>query len=199
MVAKRDVAGLRQTCRSNRGFRNQSVPANCQPGAALPAFFSATAATHRLLPNSRYSLVKGTAPLLHALQHGSMNYHFARQSHNTPRKLELGTSEWSLTGTGNTSTSKTPKAKKDTAVRSRPTKTRITYNAVDRFIPNRTASEGLCNVGTSKLDLDQRPKSSSKTEGSSVLANAASAFDLGGQGRQVRALGLMGCGVGPVR
>lgn len=62
----------------------------------------------------------------------------------------------------------------------------MTYNAADRFIPNRTASEAICNVGTGKLDLDQsRPKSSSnKGEGSSVLANAASAFDLGGRGSE---------------
>jgi cell division cycle protein 20 (cofactor of APC complex) len=102
---------------------------------------------------------------------------------NSPRRIDLGVSEWTLTGTGNTST-KTPKAKKDGTIRSRPTKTRIAYNAADRFIPNRTASDAICNVGTGKLDLDQRPKSSSTGEGSSVLATAASAFDLGGHGAE---------------
>jgi cell division cycle protein 20 (cofactor of APC complex) len=103
---------------------------------------------------------------------------------NSPRRVaDLGVSEWTLTGTGNTS-SKTPKAKKDSTLRSRPTKTRIAYNAADRFIPNRTASDAICNVGTGKLDLDQRPKSSSTGEGSSVLATAASAFDLGGRGSE---------------
>lgn len=106
---------------------------------------------------------------------------------NSPRRLELGVSEWSLTGTATATTTakttkatkatKTPKAKKD-SLRSRPTKTRITYNAADRFIPNRTASKA------GKIDLDQRPKSSSKSEGSTVLATAASAFDLGGRGSE---------------
>ena len=105
---------------------------------------------------------------------------------HTPKRLELGVSEWSLTGSGtSTSTSKTPKAKKDTTIRARPTKTRIAYNAADRFIPNRSASEAICNVGTGKLDLEQRPKSSSMaSEGSTVLATAASAFDVGGRGSE---------------
>ncbi|KAF2820719.1 WD40 repeat-like protein [Ophiobolus disseminans] len=111
----------------------------------------------------------------------------ARATHS-PRRVDLGVSEWSLTGTGTTTTTKTPaKSKKDTTIRSRPTKTRIAYNSADRFIPNRTASEAICNVGTGKLDHDQRPKSSSTKstkEGSTVLANAASAFDLGGRGSE---------------
>ncbi|KAF2115120.1 cell division cycle protein-like protein Cdc20 [Lophiotrema nucula] len=106
------------------------------------------------------------------------------RSTQSPRRLDIGVSDWTLTGTA--STSKTPaKSKKDGTIRSRPTKTRIAYNAADRFIPNRTASEAICNVGTGKLDLDQRPKSSSaSSEGSAVLANAASAFDLGGRGSE---------------
>lgn len=66
---------------------------------------------------------------------------------------------------------------------------RIAYNAADRFIPNRQASEGICNIGTGKLDLDRRPKSSSAKaqDGSSVLATGAAtagAFDLGGRGSE---------------
>lgn len=100
---------------------------------------------------------------------------------SSPRRLELGVSEWALTGTGTTtttSTKTTTRSKKDVTIRSRPTKTRIAYNAADRFIPNRTASEATCTVGSTKIDLDQRPKSSSTTDGSSVLANAASTFNL---------------------
>ncbi|KAF2839343.1 WD40 repeat-like protein [Patellaria atrata CBS 101060] len=108
----------------------------------------------------------------------------ARPSH-TPKRLELGVSEWTLTGTGNTK--QTPsRARKDGSVRARPTKTstRIAYNAADRFIPNRAASEAICNVGVGKLDMETRPKSSSSSssgEGSTVLANAASAsaFEIG--------------------
>ena len=101
---------------------------------------------------------------------------------NSPRPVApTSVTEWTLTGV-----SKTPaKAKKEAGIRSRPTKTRIAYNAADRFIPNRTASDAICNVGTGKLDLNQRPKSSTTTsEGSSVLANAASAFDMGGRGSE---------------
>jgi cell division cycle protein 20 (cofactor of APC complex) len=114
--------------------------------------------------------------------HNSPKSNIARIT-QSPRRLELGVSEWSLTGSG--TTTKTPKAKKESAIRSRPTKTRIAYNSADRFIPNRTASEAICNVGTAKPTLDQRSKSSSSTsEGSKVLATAASAFDLGGRGSE---------------
>lgn len=116
---------------------------------------------------------------------------------NSPRRIEPTVSDWTLTGTG--TTAKTPaKAKKDGGIRSRPTKTRIAYNAADRFIPNRTASDAICNVGSGKLDLNQRPKSSSATgEGSSVLANAASAFDMGGRGSEEDAtLSLEGLSLG---
>jgi cell division cycle protein 20 (cofactor of APC complex) len=114
--------------------------------------------------------------------HNSPKSNIARVT-QSPRRLELGVSEWSLTGSG--TTTKTPKTKKESAIRSRPTKTRIAYNSADRFIPNRTASEAICNVGTGKPTLDQRSKSSSSTsEGSKVLATAASAFDLGGRGSE---------------
>merc|ERR1711981_508627 len=100
----------------------------------------------------------------------------------SPKRLELGLSEWSLTGTGATPS-------KARAGRPRPQKStvRIAYNAADRFIPNRNASEGICNIGTGKLDIDRRPKSSSakSQDGSSILANgAAGAFDLGGRGSE---------------
>jgi cell division cycle protein 20 (cofactor of APC complex) len=103
-------------------------------------------------------------------------------SASSPKRLELGLSEWTLTGTG------TPSKQRATRPRPQKTSVRIAYNAADRFIPNRTASEAICNVGTGKLDLDRRPKSSStKTQdGSSVLANAAtaSAFEIGGRGSE---------------
>jgi cell division cycle protein 20 (cofactor of APC complex) len=106
---------------------------------------------------------------------------------HTPKRLELGVSEWTLTGscTATAATKAPARTKKESVVRARPTKTRISYKDADRFIPNRTASEALCNAGTGKLDLDQRPKSSSATsEGSTVLANAAGAFNMGNRGSE---------------
>ncbi|EAW07357.1 WD40 repeat domain-containing protein [Aspergillus clavatus NRRL 1] len=105
----------------------------------------------------------------------------------SPRHLELGVSDWSLTGTGPTSAqspSSKERVRKEVSTRttrSGKTTVRISHNAGDRFIPNRTASEGLATAGTAKPEENQRPKSSSN-EGSSVLASAASAFDIGGRG-----------------
>ena len=105
-------------------------------------------------------------------------------SRNSPRSLELGLSEWTLTGTP----SKASQAQAGRpGLKARPhnkSSVRIAYNAADRFIPNRTASEAICNVGTGKID--HRPKSShssSSSQGSSVLASnaatAGGAFDIG--------------------
>lgn len=106
------------------------------------------------------------------------------KSRQSPKHLDLGVSDWTLTGTGPV-TSHTPskeRARKEAGLRSRGGKTtiRIPHNAADRFIPNRTASEGLVNTGVAKHDENSRPKTSG--EGSTVLANAASAFDISGRG-----------------
>ncbi|KAI9764858.1 MAG: ubiquitin-protein transferase activating protein [Geoglossum simile] len=97
---------------------------------------------------------------------------------NSPRRLELGVSDWALTGTGTTAgpTPSKKKSRRDGApLRSRPGKT--TLRAGDRFIPNRTASDAIMVAGIGKPDSDkQRPKTSSG-EGSAVLSNAANAFD----------------------
>lgn len=100
---------------------------------------------------------------------------------NSPRHLELGVSDWTLKGTG--PTGQTPsrhRSKKDPPLRSRASKStiRLPHNSADRFIPNRTASEGLKTAGAAKPEEAQRPKTSGG-DGSTVLANAASAFDLG--------------------
>ncbi|KAL2863718.1 WD40 repeat domain-containing protein [Aspergillus lucknowensis] len=103
----------------------------------------------------------------------------------SPKHLELGASDWSLTGTGPSSTQSPSKERlrKEVPSRTRTGKTtvRITHNAGDRFIPNRSASECLATAGAAKPEENQRPKTSS-SDGSSVLASAASAFDIGGRG-----------------
>ncbi|KAH0542967.1 hypothetical protein FGG08_002655 [Glutinoglossum americanum] len=100
----------------------------------------------------------------------------AAHSANSPRRLELGVSDWALTGTG-ASVGPTPskqKSRREGTLRSRPTKTTIRG---DRFIPNRNASDALTIACIGKPDSDkQRPKTSGG-EGSAVLANAANAFD----------------------
>lgn len=99
----------------------------------------------------------------------------------SPKHLELGVSDWTLTGT-ETTASQTPSksaSRRKGPLRTRSGKTTIRLEAGDRFIPNRNASEGIVTAGSGKLDESQRPKTSNG-EGSTVLANAVSAFDLGG-------------------
>ncbi|KNG84277.1 WD repeat-containing protein slp1 [Aspergillus nomiae NRRL 13137] len=107
----------------------------------------------------------------------------------SPKHLEMGVSEWALAGTG-PSSSQSPTSKERVrkevptrTTRSGKTTIRIAHNAGDRFIPNRTASEGLATAGTAKPEESQRSKTSGN-EGSTVLASAASAFDIGGRGTE---------------
>lgn len=102
----------------------------------------------------------------------------------SPKHLDLGVSEFTLTGTG-PNTNITPSRRKEGVLRSRTTKTtiRLPHATADRFIPNRAASEGLANVGTGKSDQKARPKTSNG-EGSAVLANTASAFDISARGAE---------------
>ena len=128
--------------------------------------------------------------------YGNLSTYFARSSSRTtyrdspksniaktkhsPKHLELGVSDWTLTGTG-TSVSQTPsksESRKKGALRSRSGKITLRADAGDRFIPIRGASDGLAIASSSKADPEsQRPKTSSG-EGSTVLANAVSAYDL---------------------
>lgn len=113
------------------------------------------------------------------------------RSRKSPKHLELGVSDWSLTGTGPSHTPAKERARKEqtrgriaklaTTKPGPSTKTtiRISHKAGDRFIPNRSASEGLTTAGAAKPEENQRPKTS---DGSAVLANAASAFDISSRG-----------------
>ena len=109
------------------------------------------------------------------------------RTRKSPKHLELGVSDWTLTGTGPSSTQSPSRerVRKEHSTRTKPAKTtiRIPHNAGDRFIPNRTASDGLTTAGAAKPDEKQRSKASSG-EGSAVLANAASAFNVGGRGEE---------------
>ena len=100
----------------------------------------------------------------------------------SPRHLELGVSDWTLTGTG-TTVGQTPSkscSRKKGALRTRSGKTTIRLDASDRFIPNRTASDGLAIAGSAKPDTENARPKTSNGQGSTVLASAATAFDLGG-------------------
>ncbi|KAI0431585.1 WD40 repeat-like protein [Xylaria sp. FL1042] len=120
---------------------------------------------------------------------GNLSSHFAkstRSSHRdspksniaravaSPRKtLELGVSDFTLVGTG--SNTKTPASKtKKAPLRQKSNKTTLTY-AADRFIPNRSNSSAIANVGSGKLDVQDKSRPKSSSESSSVLSSATDA------------------------
>ncbi|KAK4154734.1 WD repeat-containing protein slp1 [Chaetomidium leptoderma] len=126
------------------GKDGHRAPSKSVYGGNLAAHFAKPSKSHRDSPKSNIARVV-----------------------STPRKaLELGVSDFTLTGTG---AQAQPKA---TAVKKKTSKTTITYNA-DRFIPNRTASSAIANAGSGKLKTreKQRPRSG-QGEPSSVLSSA---------------------------
>lgn len=94
----------------------------------------------------------------------------ARGAQTPRRALELGVSDFTLTGTG----AKTPASSRSRKGPLRQKSTKTTLSFGDRFIPNRAASSAISTVGSGKLDASdkQRPKTSGG-EGSSVLSSGA--------------------------
>ncbi|KAK3396408.1 WD-repeat-containing protein slp1 [Sordaria brevicollis] len=101
---------------------------------------------------------------------------------STPKKaLELGVSEFTLTGTGpqaqeQTETASTPKPKKTTRIKAKPVKTTVTLNA-DRFIPNRGSSSAIANGGSGKLNMREQKRPKSRTGESSNSTALPSSTD----------------------
>ncbi|KAI0178914.1 WD domain-containing protein [Hypoxylon sp. FL1284] len=139
-------------------------------------------------PDRQSSNRDACRPASKSVYGGNLSSHFAKagskSSHRdspksniarsaaTPRKaLELGVSDFTLVGTGHTKTPSSAKSKKG-PLRSKSNKTTLTY-AADRFIPNRSNSSAIANVGSGKIDVQdkQRPKTSG-TDGSNVLSSA---------------------------
>ncbi|KAM7206792.1 WD repeat-containing protein slp1 [Rhypophila sp. PSN 637] len=92
---------------------------------------------------------------------------------STPRKaLELGVSDFTLVGTGAQAKGKTPSSgkKKKTSLRQKVAKTTTSY-APDRFIPNRSTSSAISNVGSGKLDFQEKQRSRTGSS-DAVLASA---------------------------
>ncbi|KAK5945278.1 WD repeat-containing protein slp1 [Knufia obscura] len=95
------------------------------------------------------------------------------KAQRSPKHLDLGVSDFSLVGTGpSTTTPARERSRKDGAIRTRGGKNKICvqYHAADRFIPNRTTSEGLATAGSAKFDENSRPKTSGSEK--SVLDGA---------------------------
>ncbi|KAI5282353.1 ubiquitin-protein transferase activating protein, partial [Ascosphaera acerosa] len=123
---------------------------------------------------------------------------------NTPKHLEMGVSDFTLSGTGpgcrttaaasatatkssragiktttaatgTSATTATATSSKD-AAKAKPYHPRLHQNRPDRFIPDRATSEGLTTAGAAKPD-----EGKAASDGSKVLANAASVYDIGGR------------------
>ncbi|KAI1435542.1 WD40 repeat-like protein [Xylaria sp. CBS 124048] len=183
-------AAVSTPIKSHKGLFSTRVAGGRMPLTPSPRQRTTTAAgpaaSSPYTPETHYDVSRLSKPVYG----GNLSSHFsksARSSHrdspksniargvSSPRKaLELGVSDFTLVGTGNT---KSPSSTKTTKapLRQKSTKTTLTY-AADRFIPNRSNSSAIANVGSGKLDVqDKSRKTGSTSESSSVLSSATDA------------------------
>ncbi|KAI1870883.1 hypothetical protein JX265_005923 [Neoarthrinium moseri] len=172
--------------KSHAGLFSSRTAGGRMPLTPSPRQRQATAPVAVNLDSSPFTPERKSNAAGKSVYGGNLSSHFAKassRSHrdspksniargvSTPRKaLELGVSDFTLVGTGNT---KTPASSKKAPLRSKSNKTTISY-AADRFIPNRSNSSAIANKGSGKLDVQdkQRPKTSNG-ESSTVLSSAA--------------------------
>ncbi|KAI0804350.1 WD40 repeat-like protein [Xylaria sp. FL0064] len=175
--------------KSHKGIFSSRVAGGRMPLTPSPRQRTATSAAQRdsspFTPETQRDVSRPSK----SVYGGNLSSHFAkstRSSHRdspksniarsvaSPRKtLELGVSDFTLVGTG--SNTKTPVSKtKKGPLRQKSNKTTLTY-AADRFIPNRSNSSAIANVGSGKLDVQDKSRSKSSSESSSILSSATDA------------------------
>ncbi|PHH90743.1 hypothetical protein CDD83_2783 [Cordyceps sp. RAO-2017] len=176
------TASVSTPIRSHKGLFSSRTAGGRMPLTPSPRQASTTTAPVSLnsspfSPESRSKSTYGGNLMAHLSRSTSKSGPRASPKSNiartaqTPRKvLELGVSDFTLTGTGKTpASSKSKKA----PLRQKSVKTTINYGG-DRFIPNRSASSAISNSGSSKLSLNDRQRSKgSQADSSSVLSSAA--------------------------
>ncbi|CAN8101109.1 unnamed protein product [Discula destructiva] len=112
--------------------------------------------------------VKAKAPK----QHGSPKSNIAARPAVPPKKaLELGVTDFTLTGTG--AHTKSPTQPKTKTTSSKHKSKSVPTHAADRFIPNRGASSAIANIGSGKLDGPARKKKVTITADTSTVLSAS--------------------------
>ncbi|KAL1882273.1 WD repeat-containing protein slp1 [Diaporthe australafricana] len=92
----------------------------------------------------------------------------------TPKKaLELGVSDFTLTGTGKHNKSRSPVSTKSKIASTKSRTKAVPTHAADRFIPNRGASSAVANAGSGKLDGPSKKRKVTISSDSSAVLSAA--------------------------
>lgn len=106
--------------------------------------------------------------------HSSPKSNIAARSVTSPKKaLELGVSDFTLTGTG-PHNNKSPVSTKIKSSSSKSKSKTVPTHAADRFIPNRGASSAIASAGSGKMDgPSKKKKINIAAQSSSVVSTAA--------------------------
>ncbi|KAF3764520.1 WD40 repeat-like protein [Cryphonectria parasitica EP155] len=173
------TAGGRMPLTPSPRTRSTTVPVNLKTSPFTPERTSAPSDGQRASNNkSVYGgnlsahLARSSAKVK-AAKHNSPKSNIARVAPSPKKALELGVSEFTLTGTG--PHNKSPVAVKTKSTSSSKHKSKaIPTHAADRFIPNRGASSAVASSSSGKLDAPSKKKKVKITaETSSALSAAA--------------------------
>lgn len=106
--------------------------------------------------------------------HSSPKSNIARSAVSPKKALELGVSDFTLTGTGPHNNSPVSIKIKSTSSKSKSKSKTVPTHAADRFIPNRGASSAIANAGSGKIEgPSKKKKINIAAQSSSVLSVAA--------------------------
>jgi cell division cycle 20, cofactor of APC complex len=195
LFSSRTAGGRLPLTPSPRPQSSTVAPVNLQSSPFTPERTSQLDA-HRPSQKSIYGgnltahLARSSAKSRNA-QQNSPKSNIARSTATPKKALELGVSDFTLTGTGKHNQSKSPagtmsmaaptKSTKSTS--SKPTTTKpaqpkqrakaVPTHAADRFIPNRGASSAIVNVGSGRPDGPSKKKKVHISQDSSAILSAA--------------------------
>lgn len=159
--------------------RSTTVPVNLKSSPFTPERTSTTSDGQKASSKSVYGgnltahLTRSSAKVKSAPKHSSPKSNIARTAVSPKKALELGVSDFTLTGTGPHNKSPVSAKIKSTASSKHKSKA-VPTHAADRFIPNRSASSAIANSGSGKLEAPSKKRKVKITaETSSILSAAA--------------------------
>lgn len=175
------TAGGRMPLTPSPRTRSTQMTVNLKTSPFTPERTSTVSDGHRASTKSVYGgnlsahLARSSAKVkaVSSSKHSSPKSNIAARPAASPKKaLELGVSDFALTGTG--PHNKSPSSTKIKSVSTKSKSKAVPTHAADRFIPNRGASSAIANVGSGKLDgPSKKKKVRVAAEASSVLTAAA--------------------------
>lgn len=170
------TAGGRMPLTPSPRTRSTTVPVNLKSSPFTPERTSTTSDSQRASNKSVYGgnlaarLARSSTKTKSV--HSTPKSNIARVAVSPKKALELGVSDFTLTGTGSHN-NKSPVSTKTKSIPSKSKSKTVPTHAADRFIPNRGASSAIANAGSGKMEAPSKKKKVKIAAESSAFLSAA--------------------------